>query len=129
MMLFDGGLRFAEQARVALAAKKYDESYEAMSRLQKIVLELRLSLKNDVDAALTDKLTAIYTYIYNKLVEANVHRNPTALEEATRLFKYQRDTWALLLDQLAKTKAAQAASSLDIPEPNERMEASICMQG
>ena len=129
MMLFDGALRFGEQGRVALAAKKYDESFDAMAKAQRIVLELRLSLKKDVSPDLCDKLGAIYTYVYKKLLEANMNRDSAALDEAMRLLRYQRETWAMLMEQLATQKAALAASSLDIPEPSARMEASISMQG
>jgi hypothetical protein len=45
------------------------------------------------------------------------------------LLKYQRDTWALLMEQLGRQKATAAAASIDLPEPNERMEASLSMRG
>jgi hypothetical protein len=35
----------------------------------------------------------------------------------------------MLLDQVSKTKAAKAALEMDMPSPDPRMEASICMQG
>ena len=37
MMLYDGALRFGEQARVALQAKDYEKSYTAISKVQKIL--------------------------------------------------------------------------------------------
>jgi len=48
MMLFDGGLRFCEQARAALLAKNFEQSYDLISRVQKILLELSGSLKHDL---------------------------------------------------------------------------------
>jgi len=47
------------------------------------------------------------------------------LDEALNLLRYQRETWVMLLDQLGKTKAAAAASTMEMPAPNARMEASI----
>jgi hypothetical protein len=35
----------------------------------------------------------------------------------------------MLLDQLGKTKARAVATTLDMPAPDSRMEASISMQG
>ena len=51
------------------------------------------------------------------------------MDEALSILRYQRETWAMLLDQLGKKKAAAAAQNLDMPAPDSRMEASISMQG
>ena len=129
MMLFDGALRFSEQARVALKSKDYEESYDLISRVQKILLELSCSLKHDVLPDLCGKLAALYNYAYRKLIEANVRHDVSSLEAAINILKYQRETWKMLLDQLGKQKAAAVAKGLDMPEPSERMEASISLQG
>jgi hypothetical protein len=52
-----------------------------------------------------------------------------SLDEATNVLKYQRRTWALLMDQLGKKKAAEAATKLDFPSPDSRMEAKISFEG
>ena len=52
MMLFDGALRFCEQARAALAEKNFEQSYNLISRVQRILLELNCSLKHDVQPEL-----------------------------------------------------------------------------
>ena len=51
------------------------------------------------------------------------------LDEAVKILRYQRETWQMLLQQLGRQKAAEAARKLDIPGPSARMEASISMQG
>jgi len=129
MMLFDGALRFGEQARVALESKNFEQSYNMISRVQKILMELTCSLKHEVDPSLCKKLQALYSYAYKKLIDANVHHNMESLDDAMNVLKFQRETWAMLLDKLAKTKAATAATRLDMPAPSSRMEASISMQG
>lgn len=129
MMLFDGALRFGDQAKGFLAERRYDKSFEAMSKMQKIVIELRCSLRPEVDPLLCERLAGIYMYVYKRLIVANSERDAEALDEALKLMKFQRETWAMLMDQLAKSKAAKAATMLDMPAPDERMEASISMQG
>ena len=129
MMLYDGALRFAEQAKAALEAHDYERSYNTISRVQKIITELSCTLKRDRFPELCDKLTALYSYVFKKLIEANVEHSAAAMEEAIGLLRYQRETWAMLLDQLGKQKAAAAASKINLPAPDQRMEASISMQG
>jgi flagellar secretion chaperone FliS len=129
LMLYDGAIRFCEQARLGLEQKNYEQSYNGLSRAQKIISELTGSLKHALAPELCGKLAALYNFVYMKLVEANVHHEIKSLDEALSILRYQRETWMMLLDQLGKTKAASIATKIDMPEPNSRMEASISMQG
>ncbi len=97
--------------------------------MQKILTELSCTLKHDVSPDLCTKLAALYNFAYKKLIEANIEHKMDSLDEALNVLRYQRETWALLLDQLGRQKAAAAAGRLEMPAPSERMEASISMQG
>lgn len=129
MMLFDGALRFGEQAKVALQNQKYEDSYNLIGKVQKILAELSCTLKHDVYPELCKKLAALYTYAYRQLVEANMHHSLTAMDDALNVLRYQRETWSLLLEQIGKKKAAAVATRLDLPSPDSRMEATISMRG
>jgi flagellar secretion chaperone FliS len=129
MMLYDGAIRFSEQARPALEKKNWETSYTMISRAQKIITELISSLKHDIHPELCGKLASLYNYVYRKLVEASTAHTIEALDEAIRILKYQRETWALLMETLGKQKATVAARNLNIPAPNSQMEARISMQG
>lgn len=129
LMLYDGAIRFGEQARSALQQNQYEQSYNLLSRVQKIITEMSCTLKHDVSPDLCGKLAALYNYAYIKLIEANVDHRIDSLDEALNVLRYQRETWAMLLNQLGKQKAAAAATMLEMPAPSERMEASISMQG
>ena len=125
LMLYDGAIRFGEQARAALEAKNYEQSYNSIARVQRIITEMQSSLKHDIAPDLCKKMAALYNYIYRRLVEANIEHNMKSLDEALELLRYQRETWTMLLDKLGKTKAAAAATKLDMPAPDARMEQSI----
>jgi len=129
MMLYDGAIRFSEQARLALQDKNYEQSYHCISRAQKILAELSCTLKHEINPDLCSKLAALYTYAYKNLITANVEHKIEAMDEALNILRYQRETWAMLMDQLGKQKAAAAAKTVDMPAPSEKMEASISMQG
>lgn len=97
LMLFDGAIKFCRQGRVALEAGKFEDSYTNLMRAQKIVLELSTSLNPDVDRDLAAKMSALYTFIYRKLVDANIERTVDHVDEAIKLLSYERETWALLM--------------------------------
>lgn len=125
MMLFDGAVRFAEQARVAIGAKNWEQSYNNISKCQKIIAELTGSLKHDLNPDLCGKLAGLYNFAHRKLVEANVGHQVEPLDEAVKVLKYQRETWALLMQQLGTRKAGLAAGKIDMPAPNAAMESRI----
>src|SRR5918997_5472494 len=79
MMLYDGAIRFSEQAKAALEAEDYEKSYQAISRVQKILTEMSCGLKHDVLPELCEKLSALYSYVYRRLIDANVRREAAAL--------------------------------------------------
>jgi flagellar protein FliS len=127
MMLFDGAVRFAEQARIGLSQKNWEVSYNNISRCQKIIVELTSTLRHDVDPDLCGKLASLYTFAYKKLTVANIEHKMEALEEALEILKFQRETWALLLDKLGKEKAGKAAQNISFAAPDSRMEDKIRM--
>ena len=125
LMLYDGAIRFAEQGKAALARGDFDASYALLVKSQKIVIELTCGLKRDMDADLCQNLVGLYNFTYMKLVEANVHREASAVDEALDVLKYQRETWVMLLDKLSKQKATVAARAMAIPAPDGRMEGAL----
>jgi flagellar protein FliS len=125
LMLYDGAIRFAEQARLAMIDKHFEHSFQMIGRVQRILTELTCSLKRDVFPELCDRLSGLYTFAYKRLIDANIEHDLNALDEAITLLKYQRETWMMLLEQLGRQKAGTQAASLQMPEPNERMEQSI----
>lgn len=129
LMLYDGAIRFTEQARAALLQNNRDQGYTHIIRAQKILSELLSGLKHEVAPELCGKLASLYTFCYRKLIDANIHHRVADLDEALSILRYQRDTWVMLLDQLGRKKAAAAAATIDMPAPSEAMEARISVTG
>ena len=127
LMLFDGAVKFAEKARIALAAKTFDESYHNLSKAEKILLELNCSLKPEHAPELCRNLSALYMFCYRKLVEANTTQSLEPLDEAISILKFQRETWMMLMQQLGKAKAgAAAARNCRCPSPTRGWNRPAC---
>ena len=103
LMLYDGCLKFCRNAVVELSREPRDHEavFDNFARAKKIVLELSTSLKHDINPELCEKLSALYTYIYRLLVDANLERNPAKAEEAVTLLEYERHTWVMLMEKNA----------------------------
>lgn len=129
LMLYDGAIRFADAGRTAILKKDWEGTYLNCSRAQKIMTELSSGLRREVAPEMVGNLASLYNFIFRKLVEASLHHTVESIDEAIKLLRFQRETWAMLLDKLAKEKAATAAKKLDIPEPSTRMEAMLSVQG
>ena len=112
LMLYDGALKFCHQAIEAIEAGQIEPGFDALMRAQKIVLELSTSLKHDVEPDLCAKLSALYTYMYRLLVDANMTRDAAKVEEAIRLLEYERQTWVMLMEQLGEPVASPADKDL-----------------
>lgn len=110
LMLFDGAIRFLNTGRKGLESKNYDVSYTNIGKAQKIVLELSNSLNRNVMPDVTEKLSALYTYIYRLLIDASTTRETKHLDEAIRLLKYERETWAMLIEKATQQPAGSGAA-------------------
>lgn len=101
LMLYDGAIRFCNQARTALQNNDLENLYNGLTRAQKIVLELSTSLNHQVLPELCSRLSSLYTYIYRLLVDASMQRKQEPIDEAIRLLQYERETWQMLMEKLA----------------------------
>jgi flagellar secretion chaperone FliS len=101
LMLFDGCIRFAEKARRHLTEKNYEGSFEALTRGEQIVLELLNGMRPEAAPEICRQQAGLYMFVYRQFVEANVTRRPEPLDNALRILAALRETWSLLMEQLA----------------------------
>jgi flagellar secretion chaperone FliS len=118
LLLFDGAIRFAEQARAGLEQKNYEQLHNGVTRCQDIVMELINSLRPEHDTNLCDKLSALYVFIYTRLMNAASRREIEALDEALELLRYERETWVMVLKKLAgeNQRAGEMPSQPALPD-------------
>ncbi|MBN1514082.1 MAG: flagellar export chaperone FliS [Phycisphaerae bacterium] len=110
LMLYDGAIRFSLQARDAIEARDYETSYNKLSRAQAIILEMQNGLRPEVNRELCDRMGAIYSFIYRKLVDASVHHSVSDLDDALKILRYQRETWVMLIDKVNQARVEQGAA-------------------
>ena len=104
-MLYDGAIRFCEQARQAMLDKDIPTTHERIVRAQRIVVELSTTMNAEVNPELCGRLAGLYTYVYRLLVDANVQRDPAKIDEALGLLQHIRETWLMALSKLRQDAA------------------------
>lgn len=129
LMLYDGAIRFCEQGREALQKRDFEASYTNLMRAQKIVLELSTSLNHSIEPDLCAKLSALYTYLYRLLVDANLERVVKPVDEAIKLLNYERETWILLMQKLKQNPDAPAPAATSVAGAQQTAMSSLSLRG
>lgn len=115
LMLYDGAIRFTAQGREAIAGKNYEQSYEKLTRAQNILVEMLNGLNYEVNRALCERVASVYHFIYRKLVEGNVHRDVSAIDDALRVLRVERETWQILVDKVNRTREERGETVATAP--------------
>ena len=123
LLLYEGALKFCRQARPALAEKRFEESYQNLTRARHIVSELSNGLNRQVHPEICDRLAGLYNYLFRRIIEANIKRDPAILDEVIELLEYERETWQMLMERHSPEASSDAG-----PEANEEVPAQSSVQ-
>ena len=92
--LYEGAMRFIRVARDAHGGNRLEERGNAISRTLAIIAELQQSLNMDAGGEISKNLDALYIFITDRLLEANVSGRVEALDEATKVLIELHAAWA-----------------------------------
>jgi flagellar protein FliS len=91
LILYNAILRFIRQAREHIVGRNVGAAHQALIRAQDAIRTLDEALDHRYEVAAN--LTLLYEYIYRRLVEANLKKDATILDEVAGLVEQLRDTW------------------------------------
>lgn len=103
LMLYDAGIRWAREGAAALKAKEMEQGHGLLIKAQEAVSELAGALNMEAGGAIAQNLAQLYDYMYRRLVDANVNKDPEAAEEVAELLTTLREAW----EQVIKKGAGQ----------------------
>lgn len=98
LMLYNGIIRFIDEAKTALQKKDYVETNAKIQRAQDIITELMLTL--DMNYDISKNLYNLYDYMLRRLIDANVKKDIEILDEVRGFAVDLRDTWNLALQKV-----------------------------
>lgn len=109
LMLFDGAVLSLAKADSAMTGKDIAARGQAISKAIDIITNgLKASLDQSAGGELSARLGALYDYMCERLLYANLHSNKAALAEVSDLLIGLRESWEGIAP--AKTSAATATA-------------------
>ncbi len=127
VMLFNGAIKRAEEAKRQLARGNRQEVHNNLIRAQDIIAELRGALNMKAGEIATN-LDRIYEYFQHLLITANLRKQAEPIEQCVGLMNTMRDTWQEVFDKLAKEEAA-APKPPSAPPINQHGSSMLNMKG
>ena len=95
IMLYDGAIRFCNQAKLAIEEKNLNRANQMLQRAQDIIDELNINLNMEA-GEIAVNLRSLYQFISTKLVEANIKKDLTLLNQMIALLTDLRSSWVEL---------------------------------
>ena len=105
LMLFDGAIRFLEQARLGFQKDDPAEFNQTISNnvlhAQEILHELNVSLNLELGGELAANLRRLYDYLDRRLMESNLKKDPAGITETLERLGVLREAWSTMLGNQA----------------------------
>lgn len=96
VMLYDGALRFMEAGKHAMINHDLDLQNTNLQKAQRIVQELTSCLDMQQGGDVAKNLLALYSFVQNHLIEANVNEDTKAIDTCIKIFSDLRESWATI---------------------------------
>lgn len=103
VMLYDGALLAIRSAGISMEAGDVASKGRSISQAINIVSNgLKASLDMEAGGELASRLSALYDYIGQRLLQANLQNNQAALTEVAGLLSELREAWVGIADAAAE---------------------------
>lgn len=91
LMLYEGALKFCNIAIVAVEQKDIEKAHIHIVKTHKVIDYLRQTL--DMKYPVSEDFERMYSYLSQRLVQANVKKDKEILEEVAEHLRAIRDNW------------------------------------
>lgn len=101
LMLYEGAIKFANLAIAGIEENNIVKAHKNIIKVQNIIQEFQSSLNHKYPVA--KDFDNVYTYLLQRLMEANVKKDKEIMEEVLGHLRTMRDTWKEVI-RLSKTQ-------------------------
>lgn len=107
IMLYDGAIRFMEAGKYGIEHKDLELQNQNLQKAQRIVMELMSCLDMDKGGEIAKNLLALYSYVLNELVEANVGDKTEPVDRCIKILCELRESW-VEVEKMTRIQANEA---------------------
>jgi flagellar protein FliS len=108
LMLYEAAVRFAQQCAAAVAERDFERAHTAYERCDAVLCELQSGLRPDVHRDVAENLRALYAFCQARMDEGSLRCDAKAIEDAILILRHLRETWILVMEQLAREDRPEA---------------------
>ena len=101
LMLYDGAIKFCNMAKLSIEKKDIPGANTNIKKAEAIIEEFLATLDHKYPVA--KDFENVYNYLHERLVEANLKKDPEILNEVLVHLRTMRDTWKEVM-RTANTK-------------------------
>ncbi len=91
LMLYEGAIKFGNIAIMAIEEKNIEKAHINIVKTQKIIDHFRMTL--DMSYEVAQDFERVYSYLADRLVQADVYKDKEIMEEVCTHLRTMRDTW------------------------------------
>ncbi len=96
-ILYEGAIRFLKQATRGMDGQDWYVAHSNIVRAQNIISELNVTLDKEKGGDIASNLSKIYTYIHDRLIEANIKKDPNLVGECIGLLSELNSAWSKVI--------------------------------
>ena len=101
LMLIEAALRLANRGRQYWREGRDDRAIEAIDCARSILAEMRAAIKYEAAGELGERFSAVYEFVFRRLVSAGGLHDAKGLDDAIRVLEVERETWRQVCDNFA----------------------------
>ncbi len=108
IMLYDGAIRFANQAKDAIDQKDPEDRNYYVNKTLAIIYEFSATLNHEVGGQIAADLASLYDFMVRQLNRANIKNDAASLDTVIGLLTDLRETWRQAIELNNRTRPAAA---------------------
>lgn len=103
LMLYEGAIKFCNIAIEGCEEKNIEKAHNNIRKVENIIEEFQATLDHKYPVA--KDFENVYKYLQQRLLEANIKKDPEILREVLTHLRTMRDTWKEVMKQAKMQRA------------------------